>query len=147
MLSRKEQEKRPLSLPKEWSEKVQHLLESIYLDKIEKVGKTFEIYGLTYPDEVYIAISLVHRENELVTPVSYLMSADLVEGQNSQELIDNLIDSVGVFFDGYFITPDWDGYEATWSEAEFKNEKFHYCVSRENIGFSIIADELLEKSR
>ena len=146
MLSRKEQEKKPLSLPKEWSDKVQHLLESIYLDKIEKVGKTFEIYGLTYPDEVYIAISLVHREDELVTPVSYLMSADLVEGQKAQKLIDTLIDSVGVFFDGYFASSDWDEYEATWTEAEFKGENFHYCVSRENIGFSIIADELLEKS-
>ncbi len=143
MLSRKEQNDKPIYLPNEWKEKVTKLVSQVYKDQLDTRQKVFDIYGLTYPDEVVLIVSLLSKTDGAEAPVTYIMSADLTDKNKAEDLIDTLIDSVGLFYDFYFQTPDWSEYNAIWQDADMKGMKFYYCVSRENFGLTMAADKLL----
>ena len=144
MLSKKEQHDKPIYLPEDWKTKVTELVSQVYKDDLESSNMMFDIYGLTYPNEVILIVSLLSKVDAALSPVSFVMSADLEKDSKSAEMIDTLIDSVGLFFDTYFQTKDWNDYLSTWTEADFKGLKFHYIVSRENFGLTIAANKLLD---
>lgn len=146
MLSRKEQEKPGILFPEPWRKKVEDLLYSVYAEKCEAVGKAFQVHGITYPDELFLAVGLVeldHLENAAVT---YIVSLDLKEGDKDYEKnIESLVDSMGVFFDTYFADLEWNDYVSNWTDATFQKLNFFYKVSRENIALTIKAEALLNQ--
>jgi len=143
MLSRKEQNDNPIYLPDDWKKKVTELLTQVYSDQLDSSDMMFDIYGFTYPNEVVLIVSLLSKSDASLAPVSFVMSADLIKDSKPAEMVDTLIDSVGLFFDTYFQTPDWSEYISVWTEADFKGQQFHYIVSRENFGLTIAANKLL----
>ena len=143
MLTRKDQEKKGTVLPDSWKDKVRDLLLSVYGEKAESEGKTFDIHGFTYPDEVVVTVSYMDAQHEGVTPLTYHVSADLTKDMKSEKLLETIIDSIGVFFDHYFNDPENLEYYSRWQEADFKNQKLFYRVTRENVGLTLQANELL----
>ncbi|PIK16475.1 hypothetical protein [Halobacteriovorax sp. JY17] len=145
MLSRKEQNSQAIALPEEWTKKVCTLLNEVYESNCKAEGKTIEVYGSTYPDEFLFISTLVDTNDERVASVSYFISADLDKKTNPEKMLNDLVDSIGAFFDIYFGTKDWDDYQAEWLETEFKGHRFFYKISRENIALHIMADNLLNQ--
>ncbi len=147
MFSRLEHESLPVLFPKDWAEGLKQILLNIYGDKCIKDEKTFEIYGFSYPSEVLMIVSFVGLD-KFTTPVTLFLSANLNEKSKTDEMINDMFDSVGVFFDSYFSKSEdndeiWDDYVQEWEETEFAKLKFYYKVTRENIGLSMEADRLL----
>lgn len=146
MLSRKEQNQPGILFPDKWREKVETILHEVYNDLCEATNKSFQVHGLTYPDELFLAVGLLDKENLQEAPVTYVVSLDLDESQKDQEKnLETLVDSMGVFFDQYFSDPDWNNYVSNWTEAEYKKLSFYYKVSRENVALSIQAEALLNQ--
>lgn len=146
MLSRKEQDKPGILFPEHWRKKVEDILYSVYSEKCEALGKAFQVHGLTYPDELFLAVGLVEKDNLEAAPVTYVVSLDLKEDEkNHEKNIETLVDSMGVFFDGYFADPEWDDYFSNWTEATFQKLDFFYKVSRENVALTIQAEALLNQ--
>lgn len=134
--------------PKDWAESLKQILLKIYGDKCLRDDKTFEVYGFSYPNEVLLIISYVGLD-KFVTPVTIFLSADLTEKTKSEEIMNDMFDSVGVFFDAYFVKDEesdeiWEEYILDWQEAEYNNQKFFYKVTRENIALTMQADDLLK---
>lgn len=147
MLSRKEQQRPGTQMPDQWRNEVQELLSDLYRDNFDSEIKVFEVYGLTYPDEVMISVSFTDKNNPSSVPVTYQVSADLNEEVGPEKLIKTLVDSVGIFFDDFFTQGQSDSgieYIARWQEANFKGLDIYYKVSRENIGLTLMANELLK---
>ena len=143
MIYRKEHDKEPSLLPDSWQESVLDLLGTIYKDDLEKNNQIFFLHGVSFPDELFIGISLLDAHDESVIPTTYQVSADLGEKTNYDKLLRNMVDSIGLFFDSFFATPDWNGYQANWEEADVQGSKFYYRVCRENLKLTLEADRLL----
>lgn len=147
MFSRLDHDIAAVLFPKDWAEGLKQILLNIYGDKCLKQDKTFEVYGFSYPNEVLMIVSFVGMD-KFVSPVTLSLSADLDEKTKTDAIINDMFDSVGVFFDSYFATEEredeiWDDYVLDWQETEFNKHQFFYKVTRENIGLSIEADLLL----
>lgn len=142
MLSRKPQELDGISLPPEWISKVRTIINDSYDAERQVHKKNFQVYAYSYPNEVILMVTFCDDENILV-PVTYMASADLTEKQKPLELLETLVDSIGVFFDQYFNNPDWNDYMSKWEETSFKSLNFFYKVTRENIGIFLITNKFL----
>ncbi len=146
MLSKKEQNKSGILLPEDWCKKVEGVLASTYKEECNTHKKKFQVHGITYPNELFLAVGLFDPEDLLLPPVSYIISLDLEENKDEPDTyLDTLIDSMGIFFDSFFADSNWNDFQATWSEAEYKKLTFHYKVSRENLSLSIQAESLLNQ--
>lgn len=146
MLSRKEQKDPGIVLPEAWRQKVENVLYNVYQEQCDANEKTFQVHGLTYPDELYLAVGLLNQDKLEIAPVSYIMSMDLDEkNKDPEKYLDTLIDSMGVFFDSYFADENWNDFVSNWTEASYKDLKFFYKVSRENVALSIQAEYLLNQ--
>jgi len=146
LLSRKEQIKPGALLPAKWGEKVESVLFGVYKEQCDHQKKAFQVHGLTYPNELFLAVGLVNPEKLEMAPITYVISMDLDEkNQEPEKYLDTLIDSMGIFFDSYFADADWNDYVSNWTEAKYKELNFHYKVSRENIALSIQAEALLNQ--
>jgi len=146
MLSKKEQEKPGILLPTPWCMKVEVVLSATYKAQCESFKKKFQVHGITYPNELFLAVGLYDPDNLLLAPVTYVISLDLESNKNDPDTyLETLIDSMGIFFDSYFSDPEWNDFQAVWAEAEYKKLKFHYKVSRENLALSIQAESLLNQ--
>lgn len=143
MLSRKEQNRSGNPLPETWREKVTNLLNSVYAKRSQEQNKTFKVFGFSYPDELFIAASLIHPDNNAEIPVTYVASCDISEKTDYRNIADTLIDSIGIFFDSYFATVEWNDYNSNWMETKHKEQTFYYKITRENIELTIKADEIL----
>ena len=144
MLCRKEQESTGILLPQEWSKEVESTLFSLYLDQCKKEGKSFEVYGLTYPNEVFIGASFLDQKHLSGLPVTYMASADFEDKEHPKKTFDLLIDSIGIFFDNYFNSPKEDHYASQWMQTKLKKKVFYYKVSREVLSLTLEANKLLE---
>lgn len=145
MLSRKEHSTQGQKLPTQFEEKIQGLLMANYQDKYNGESHTFEVHGFTYPTEVVLMASLVNINDEMLAPVTYHVSADLEESTKMDQLLDTLVDSIGVFFDQYFAEPGWNDFQTSWQDFNFKNTDLYYKATRENVGISLQADLLLRE--
>lgn len=150
MFSRLDHETLPVIFPKDWAEGLKQILLNIYGDKCLKHDSSFEVYGFSYPAEALMIVSFVGLD-KFKTPVTLFLSSDLNEKTKTDEVINDMFDSVGVFFDSYFANCGddtdeiWDEYILDWEEAEFSSLKFFCKVTRENIGLTIEADRLLNE--
>lgn len=133
--------------PKDWAEGLKQILLNIYGDKCIKDEKTFEVYGFSYPSEVLMVVSYTGLD-KFVAPVSIFLSADLNESTKTDAVINDMFDSVGIFFDAFFAKDEtsdeiWDDYVLDWEETEFNKQNFFYKVTRENIALTMEANLLL----
>lgn len=144
MLFRKKQEKSGVLLPDSWKLEVESLLNSIYKHKCEETGKIFEVFGQTFHDELFIAASFLDKDGQGI-PITYMISVDLDDEKKMTGLLDNLVDLIGMFFDGFFISHEGQEYQANWEEIKHKGRTIFYKITRENISLSIAADEILAK--
>lgn len=146
MLSRKEQDKAGILLPEPWRQKVENVLYSVYQEQCDARQKSFQVHGITYPNELYLAVGLLNQDQLEIAPVSYIVSMDLDDkNQDPEKYLDNLIDSMGIFFDSFFADENWNEYVSNWTEASYKDLKFFYKVSRENVALTIQAEALLNQ--
>lgn len=149
MFSRLDHDIAAVLFPKDWAEGLKQILLNIYGEKCLKEDKSFEIYGFSYPTEVIMIVSYVGLD-KFINPVTLFLSADLGEKTKTDKVINDMFDSVGIFFDAYFAKDEsadeiWDDYVLDWEETEFNGQNFFYKVTRENIALSIEADLLLGK--
>lgn len=148
MFSRLDHDIAAVLFPKDWAEGLKQILLNIYGDKCLKDDKSFEVYGFSYPNEVLMIVSYVGMD-QFIAPVTLFLSADLEQKTNTDDIINDMFDSVGIFFDTYFAAQEsdsdeiWDDYVLDWEETEFNKQNFYYKVTRENIGLTIQADLLL----
>jgi len=145
MLSRKDQQSPGKAVPGQWCEKLENVLKENYRNQIQSLGKKIEVYALTYENELFLAASLVESIDTSTSPVTLSLSIDLDEKSEPKDILDNLVNSMAIFFDEYFSTPNWDDYSTIWSEATHEKQKFYYQVTRENIGLTIKANQLLNQ--
>lgn len=145
MLARLDQERMPNIMPEAWRKNLTDLLHQNYETQCVEFGKYFDSYALTYPDEIVLAVSLLDSNDPNAIPVTYLASSDLTEKSDPEKILDTMIDSIGLFLDQYFGNPDWDEYEANWSEVQFKGSTFFYSITRDNIPLTLEADRLLNE--
>lgn len=143
MLSRKEQDQPGAEIPKQWCEKLTQVLNENYRNQTQSTGKTFTAHALTYPNEVYLAVSLIEPAKEDLAPVTLSLSADLDEKSEPTKLLDQLVDSIAIFFDEYFSTSNWNDYNPIWNEFEHKKLNIHYKITRENVALTLEANRLL----
>ena len=143
MIARKSHESKGAKLPEEWAQKVEKLLEKLYLEYCEKSGKTFKCFGEIFNDEIICGASYYHPKHLEMTPLTYLVSVDVKEKQGADGILDLLVDSMGAFFDEYFEAEDWNNYSPFWQKSEFKKQEVFVQITRENIILKIQADELL----
>ena len=111
--ARKEQERAPSFLPLPWALQLRDLLQENYSPQ----KKIFKVFGLTYPNEVLLAISLVDEKGHAI-PVTYLASCDLSSESQQSKIVDKLVDSAGFFFDAYFESGESFEYIPSWEQAE-----------------------------
>lgn len=141
MLSRLQHEQKGLRLPDQWHQETLELLNSVYSDKLG--NRSFYIFGQTFSTELFLAVSMVNKDNPSIMPVTFSLSALIEANQDSTKLLPSMIDLMGMFLDGYFATPDWNEYTAVWTETEFKKQTFFYQVTREDIALTLEANTLL----
>lgn len=147
MFSRLDHDIPAVLFPKDWAEGLKQILLNIYGDKCLKDDKTFEVYGFSYPNEVIMIVSYAGLD-KFVAPVSLFLSSELSETTKTDAVINDMFDSVGVFFDAFFANEEnseeiWDDYVLDWEETEFNKQNFFYKVTRENIALTMEANLLL----
>jgi hypothetical protein len=143
MFSRKEQKQTPKYLPESWSQEVEGLLASSYEEQLEDERKSFYVFGLTYPDEFVLMATFADVNDSSGIPVTYVASIDIGQNSDMANIVDAIVDSVGVFFDQVFSTDDWSDYQAQWEETTFKGLDFYYRSTRENVALTLEANRLL----
>lgn len=121
------------------------LLRDTYLNQIGE-NMEFQVFGLTYPDEVVISVSYIDTKNSSLTPVTYQASSDLTSAVAAEKLMETLVDSIGMFFDSFFTqaSDQEDIYIPRWQEEKYKKIALYYRVTRENVALSFMADQLLK---
>lgn len=134
-----------IDLPNEWADSVLELLQDTYRNELADASKAFEVFGRLYKDEVLVIASLVDASDPAAAATSYFVSMDLVNDADHTKLLESLVDSVGAFFDHFFADENWDDYQDMWKEEEFKGHKIFCKVTRENVGLTIKADQLLNQ--
>lgn len=144
MHSRKDQNQDLTKLPNNWLRDLGELLNSTYKDQCDKKNKSFLVLGHTYPDEVVLIVSFLDEKSLGSIPVTLILSADLDEKNKSDELLEVLVEFIGIFFDQVFSSEEWDDYNPNWEMEEIKDLKIYFTVSRENILLTIKANGILE---
>jgi hypothetical protein len=143
MHSRKDQDKPLIKLPNDWLTELGELLNTTYKDFCDKKKKSFLVLGHTYPDEVVLIVSFLDEKSLGSIPITLILSADLNGKNKSDELLEVLVEFIGIFFDQAFSVEEWDDYNSNWEMDEIKGIKFYFTVSRENILLTIKANEIL----
>ncbi|MFZ9000926.1 MAG: hypothetical protein ACO20H_06460 [Bacteriovoracaceae bacterium] len=129
--------------PSEWESQVADLLNSTYESKVKIQEGFFEVFAMTYPDEILLAVSLKSTVPS-TWPLTLKVSADLNEKTNSKKLMDILLNSVGLFID--HILNEEKEYFLDWEEASFENVPIWYMSTREDMALSLEADKLLQEN-
>lgn len=144
MHSRKDQNQDLIKLPNDWLRNLGELLNSTYKDQCDKKNKSFLVLGHTFPNEVVLITSFLDEKSLGSIPITLALSADLDEKNNSEKLLEVLVEFIGIFFDQVFSSEEWDDYNPNWEMEEIKDLKIYFTVSRENILLTIKANEILE---
>ena len=142
MLSRKDQNRSPTVLPDHWHKNLEDLLNSTYLSG--ESSTKFEVYGVTYPDELVVVVSLARLG--LSSPITHMLSADLSEGQHNAKLLDTLVDFTGMFFDQVTACESWDEFHPGWIQTKQGDFSFYHKSSRESISLFLEAEKILAHS-
>lgn len=145
MLARKDQQQEGNHFPLEWQQKVETLLFEIYGAQCKKDQCGFQVHGLSYHDEVFLAVSYVNLKSPTATPFTYMVSADLDDKNDPLKTMESLVDSVGSFFDQLFLSEEWE-IDSSWRGFDYQGRTLYARTSRENISLTIEADRILKES-
>jgi hypothetical protein len=132
-------------LPKEWTESFIGLLTQTYFDQTEKDHRFFDVYGQIYEKEFVAVISYIHHDDHLAAPISIFISHDTDDDKKTKEALDNVIRLTGHILDDIFSVEGWSGFVPTWTENSLDNNNFFYKITRENIGLTLQAEEILKR--
>lgn len=144
MHSRKEHPVKSIRFATDWEQSVSQLLNSTYEKELKNIEGFFEVFGMSYPNEILLVLTLKSTKPD-IWPMTLKISADLEEKDKPKKLMDTLINSVGVYFDQYFSNEELE-VGLNWEEAEYDSQKIWYLSSREDFGLTLEADRLLEES-
>lgn len=145
MHARKNQNQELIKLPHDWLADLGELLNSTYKEQCDKRNKSFLVLGHTFPNEVVLIVSFLDEKSLGAIPITLILSADLDEKNKPEELLEVLVEFIGIFFDQVFSQDEWDEYSTVWEMEEVKGNKIHYIISRENILLTLKADEFLKE--
>ncbi len=133
------------SLPEEWIESFVGLLTQTYFKQTEKDHRFFDVYGQIFEKELVVIASYIHHDDHLAAPISVFVSHDIVDDKKTKSALENLVNLVGHIYDDVFANEDWSEFNPTWTENKYQENTFFYKVTRENIGLTLQAEEILKK--
>ena len=150
MFFRKYEEVMGIAFPKEWSQSVSLSFGEYFKDKLDFRYASIQSYGFHHIDEFVIIISYVSEE-ELKSPVSIFISKDLEEKEKSSErefkkAKDAVLDIAGIMLNDLCENIFDVDYTLRWTEYDFRKQKYHYKITRENIDLTIKTEEILRES-
>lgn len=150
MIERKNHEKSGKELPRTWAVPFRKTLNDIYKEECKQHDREFEVFGLLFEDELLLAVSYTNMEKEQGAPVSCLLSSD-IGGSETQvdEILKELTDLASLVVDDVIqdFSSDSLEYSARWLETEFRNHKYFYRISRENVLLTLAANQILADDR
>jgi hypothetical protein len=144
MLSRKGHEKATYSFPEVWTDQLMTAMQNLFEEQLKEHNKQFAIFAEAFPDEVLLMASLLDTKDQFAAPVTLFISHDLNIKEDAEEILNSMVDTIGIVFNEYFASPDDIEYFDDWNPIELKKFKAHYKINRENIGLTIMANKLLE---
>ena len=146
MLARKKTSKQGKSIPTEWLESLNRLLNETYSSECKKSGRYFDVYGQIFPEELLVTISYLAEKDEYLSPITCFLSCEpdqMATTEKIDETQKNFVDLAGLFYDEIFSSDDWDEFEANWQEVSHKNQNYFYKITRENVNLTLEANKLL----
>lgn len=147
MLARYEQPLPGTALPEIWTEEVRELLTKSYQQNLLEVQRYFEVFGMSYPNELLVTISLKDHESRAdKPPLTYMISVDLLKEADSKKILATMVDSMGLFLDNLFADYAGQEYQVLWEKATLGKIDFYYKISREDIALSLQAEKLLNEN-
>ena len=146
MLSRHNEEAVGAKLPQEWLENVRRTVNDSYQGLLTKNNMSLEVYGEIHPGEVAIAFSLIESDDPKGAAITLMTSGDLQEKEDPKSILDQILNSCSEFFDLILTSENEDFFQPNWIQTNFVKNNFYFKITRENIGLSIIANELLKNS-
>lgn len=132
------------SLPKEWTESFIGLLTQTYFEQTEKDHRFFDVYGQIYEKEFVVIISYIHHDDHLASPISIFISHDTDNDKKTKDALDKVVNLTGHILDDIFSVEDWSDFIPHWTENDLGENKFFYKITRENIGLTLQAEEILK---
>lgn len=146
MLARKKTSRNGKSIPQEWLESLNRLLNETYKSECKQKGRYFDLYGQVFQEELLLVVSYLSEKDEYLAPISLFLSSDPEQIANEDKVKEtqhNFIELVGLFFDEVLSDDDWDNFEPLWQEVSHKNQNYFYKLTRENINATLEANRLL----
>jgi hypothetical protein len=132
------------NLPKDWTESFVGLLTQTYFDQTEKDHRFFDVYGQIFEKEFVVVVSYIHHDDHLAAPISIFIS-HTNDDKKTKEALDKVVNLSGHILDDIFSKEDWSGFVPTWTENSIGKSNFHYKITRENIGLTLQAEEILKR--
>ncbi len=150
MFFRKYEEITGIELPKQWRQSISQSFGEYFKEKLDFSSASIQSFGFHHVDELVIIISYVPEE-ELKSPISLFISKDLSEKEKNSErefkkAKDSVLDIAGIIFKDISENQKDFEYLLRWTEYDFRKEKYHYKITRENISLSIKTEEILRES-
>lgn len=138
------------SLESDWTTDVTKLLTDTYKTECEKYEKNFEIFLRTYNNEVLLVISFLRSSDELIAPYTLFISTDVDPKSHNQKLFKSMLDIGGMMLDDLFHklkrnSEDEEIFQVNWEEYEHGDLTAFLKLTRENVGLSIKAHQLLNQ--
>lgn len=146
MLARLKSSKNAKSLPQDWIEGLNRLLNETFKDECKQHGRYFDVYGQIFSEELLLIVSWASEKDEYTAPVTCFLSCDpdqITNEKKVKETQNNYIDIIGLFFDEIFATEEWNEFEPNWQEVKHKNQTYFFKLSRENVNLTLEANKLL----
>jgi hypothetical protein len=133
------------SLPTEWIESFVGLLTQTYFTQTEKDHRFFDVYGQIFAQEIVFVISYIHHDDHLAAPITIYLSHEIVDDKVTKQALEKVVNLTGHILDDIFSQEDWNEFVPNWTENDYDKIPFHYKITRENVGLSLQAEEILKK--
>lgn len=132
------------ALPQEWQDSLLNALDESYKKESAADECFFDVYARIYDQEFVVAMSYVHKTDQLRAPITLFISHDVIGDEKEfTKALTSLLDLSGLIWDDIFSQRPFEGHIATWTENEFDGHKFYYKITRENLALSLQAKEIL----
>ncbi len=146
MLARKKSSKNGKTLPPDWAESLNRLLNESYKTECKQNGRYFDVYAQVFPEELLLIVSYLSEKDEYSAPISLFLSSEpeqIASEEKVKETQKNFIDLAGLFYDEIFSDEEWNSFESIWQEVSHKGQTYFYKITRENINATLEANKLL----
>ena len=134
------------ALPKEWTESFVGILTETYFKQTEKDHRVFDVYGQIFDKEFVVVVSYIHHDDHYAAPISVFISHDIIsDDKQMKKTLDQVVSLAGHIYDDIFSVKDWNDFIPNWTENKMDGSNFFYKITRENLGLSLQAEEILKK--